>query len=52
MALVMRWTSYGISEHWNEYIGAKMRACPYPGGKARKRYLYAACAEYRFVFSQ
>lgn len=41
-----------LKDHWNEYIGAKMRACSLPNGKARKQYLYKACAEYRFEFSQ
>jgi hypothetical protein len=41
-----------LKSHWNEYIGAKMRACSLPGGKARKQYLYQASAEYRFEFSQ
>jgi hypothetical protein len=41
-----------LKQHWVDYIGAKMRECPYPGGQPRKRYLYKACADYRFEFSQ
>lgn len=40
-----------LKADWNAYISNKMQLCPHKGGTQRKRYVYQACAEYRFMFT-
>jgi hypothetical protein len=39
-----------LKHHFSDYLTEKLHDCPYRAGTKRKRYVYAACAEYRFVF--